>query len=1823
MKKRIFSRILSIVLAIAMVLEFVPTMAIETQAANDLTDLNIQYDYREATGIDNADEEITNEANKGHQSVTNSTSVVWPSNGGIFTDIKDGDFKCKDGGKFRQLLESNDTQYIRLVDDLKATSSHDDYDVINITADKVIDLNGHTIELYDKRNKIDTHGWVTESYDQSTTQSDHMSYIFEIDNGATLTIIDSQGKAYDPNAKAKTGRIYANGCMINHQIWDFLYYTHRDIFLVNNGNLVIHGGEFQAGRQKDQYKSGFSWNKLKEVVGQAVDLGVAIYEYSSGISAAKAAEADLSKYYEDLEKLEEEAKKNEAAQDAGNDGTTKKKDGTGADVAKDKKTDTPASAGNGDDAAQKNQTVAQKQDDKNKNKDDAQNKKGDQSKENKADENKPSKYEKETKLAEKEKAIGDAALDKSKIGAMVDTAFALGEGIYHLLSNDSATRATACIQGTVAQVQNGGTLVVYGGKFIGHGSTPNVRNAVIEVEKTAVKYPSDSVHEGKHLGGMAYIYGGIFEAYTGANVFNMVRGNAQTQKATMRVKDEDGNIKTEEITLAQSETFGQEPLTFENDESWDDWAEGWEKLATDEARANYPQPPRVSTANIMVRGGTFRCYYEICNMAILADKAEGGQKPEGEDDDYDHRKFTGTPGAVNLGVESFGEDLIRDGRIQIVDVYGQGSLVLLDGGEPIGEKSTDNTLEGNTYQTEGGFRHYRLFIGDSELRSLAYIHAYPNEAKTNSTFALNLATYWGNGDEQVELWSSDKGNIRAPYSSNEKFFNYIYDDIQANNAGITPTYYVIPELDDMKHPTDSDLATSNVWYYNTPLDTEGDPIPDISYGALYEVGKNAANQKIYNAVADENYKTNIKWFTYKVYRVDPLTRENINENKKHTGDDPLIEVVYGAKNDSLKCKLDIQDIAAQIRRKRPTWNGFQSGEMYRIEFSVEEKLGTGYQGNGNFINEFDAKATSSILFLCSSKEEQKEESYQDPQTGQWKERYAPDFTPLQFDGKTVAAGEYAEVALKNGWTSMVDYEGAKVFDIYYQWYEVDEDGSNPRLIAGTDNIWVAQEATSAKMNHWPQNWLIKESGMGVNGELYYNTVDPADSNASTYGLNGLPKDHKKWTYDQLHMYTQETVGKHNSLKLEQDKNLSLDNNNREWANTDRCYIPEELVGKYIQVKAVAVNVRYPVIYDNLQTFTSHVIKVAEPNNEFYVKLDRPQAGKTPDYTMEFPADANYKAGQQGVIWNVRDNASSSWKKMAATDTFVAGKQYYAKFEIALNEGEKLPLDERWGSDVYLNGELQPQYSPYEGYSPELGEHEGLDVTSNIMTCNNYLKEVYLEVREPVAGQAPGEWANVPFGASYRTANAQDSSYADLYNDVCWFLVENGRYEIMDPERDEFEAGKVYEVQIVLEACHGAKFDFQSGSGGYIYYTVPYINGVYADEMEVTQLDDEEYFALICHQFTAKENDRKLLVHVNGVDAKESITVQLYKNTSTAPMKTVTVNGNDIVTFDNLDSAKYTVKAFGTGYEDFSQTIPYWDGTQNCNVRMTTGETDTAVNGKIIVMVKPDHIYSATVELYAEDAKTLLQTKTYYKGDSCKFENLPVGTYVVKASKDGYKDDTHTVTISKNANTCQINFLLLEETKEEVCKVFTDVKHGAWYESAVQYVYDEGLMSGNDGLFKPTENVTRAQLVTTLYRLAGNPKVTDYSACRAFSDVKEGKYYTDAVCWAYNVGVATGNNGKFDTTGNLARQQLAAFVFRFAGVMGYDTTAREDYSSMLNADQVSGYAKEGMQWAVGSGLISGSQKTVNGVTVKDLNPKGNTTRVQLAAILQRFCENNGL
>ena len=115
-----------------------------------------------------------------------------------------------------------------------------------------------------------------------------------------------------------------------------------------------------------------------------------------------------------------------------------------------------------------------------------------------------------------------------------------------------------------------------------------------------------------------------------------------------------------------------------------------------------------------------------------------------------------------------------------------------------------------------------------------------------------------------------------------------------------------------------------------------------------------------------------------------------------------------------------------------------------------------------------------------------------------------------------------------------------------------------------------------------------------------------------------------------------------------------------------------------------------------------------------------------------------------------------------------------------------------------------------------------------------------------------------------------------------------------------------------------------------------------------------------------------------------------------------------------------------------------------------------------------------------------------------------------------------------------------------------------------------------------------------------------------------EWYADAVAWAYATGVVTGdlNAKKFFPNADVTREQLALMMYRYAAYKEYDVTAASDYEGLVNADKVNNWAAEGMSWAVGAGLISGIEKD----GVKDLAPQGNASRAQVAAILQRFCEN---
>ena len=175
----------------------------------------------------------------------------------------------------------------------------------------------------------------------------------------------------------------------------------------------------------------------------------------------------------------------------------------------------------------------------------------------------------------------------------------------------------------------------------------------------------------------------------------------------------------------------------------------------------------------------------------------------------------------------------------------------------------------------------------------------------------------------------------------------------------------------------------------------------------------------------------------------------------------------------------------------------------------------------------------------------------------------------------------------------------------------------------------------------------------------------------------------------------------------------------------------------------------------------------------------------------------------------------------------------------------------------------------------------------------------------------------------------------------------------------------------------------------------------------------------------------------------------------------------------------------------------------------------------------------------------------------------------------------------------------------VSEIFTDVAPNAWYKDAVQYAYAGGLMTGvSADAFAPEQTTTRAMIVSILARLEG----VESAQAAGFADVND-EWYATAVNWAASVGVVNGyEDNTFRPNQPITREQLAAILMNYSAYKGQDVSARADLDNYT--DQPSAWATETMSWAVAEGLISG-------VTADQLQPQGNATRAQVAAILQRF------
>ena len=178
-------------------------------------------------------------------------------------------------------------------------------------------------------------------------------------------------------------------------------------------------------------------------------------------------------------------------------------------------------------------------------------------------------------------------------------------------------------------------------------------------------------------------------------------------------------------------------------------------------------------------------------------------------------------------------------------------------------------------------------------------------------------------------------------------------------------------------------------------------------------------------------------------------------------------------------------------------------------------------------------------------------------------------------------------------------------------------------------------------------------------------------------------------------------------------------------------------------------------------------------------------------------------------------------------------------------------------------------------------------------------------------------------------------------------------------------------------------------------------------------------------------------------------------------------------------------------------------------------------------------------------------------------------------------------------------------------MFADVSRDDWYYDAVKYVYNKELFKGTEAGFSPERTMTRAMLVTVLYRTA---PANETAYKNPFKDVAGDSWYTEGILWASENGLVKGiSEDSFAPDSGITREQLAIILYRYASAFGYDTDMVGEYDSYIDAGTVSDYAKEAMRYAIGAGILKGSDGY--------LDPKREATRAEVATMLMRFLEGN--
>lgn len=324
-----------------------------------------------------------------------------------------------------------------------------------------------------------------------------------------------------------------------------------------------------------------------------------------------------------------------------------------------------------------------------------------------------------------------------------------------------------------------------------------------------------------------------------------------------------------------------------------------------------------------------------------------------------------------------------------------------------------------------------------------------------------------------------------------------------------------------------------------------------------------------------------------------------------------------------------------------------------------------------------------------------------------------------------------------------------------------------------------------------------------------------------------------------------------------------------------------------------------------------------------------------------------------------------------------------------------------------------------------------------------------------------------------------------------------------------------------------------------------------------------------------------------------------------------------VTFKISENGFRVEIAAGTGYKltQNGDTYTITEKTTSSGGGASHPEAGSTSSSDRYEITKPSKVENGSIKVSdskAEKGDTVTITVTPDEG----YELDKLAVY----DKDGDKidlkdkgDGKFTFEMPKGDVEIEVSFALIED--ETVKADFADVAADAWYADAIQYVYENGMMSGtSETTFSPDLTTTRGMIVTILYRLEGSPDLSNENLGYPYADVDANAYYADAVYWARQNGIVSGMSAEqFAPNDAITREQMAAILYRYAQFKGYDVSVKADLSVYTDAAQVSTYATDAMAWANGAQLIAGTSQAT-------LTSAGNATRAQVATILMRFCEN---